>query len=143
MEMQHREYTLSDDISLLQFGTVHEWLTSSYWSPGVSRETVERAAENSSLLVGAYTADETQAAYLRVVSDRTTFAWLCDVYVGEAHRKKGLAKAMVKFALDHPEHQNLRRWVLATRDAHDIYSACGFEPLLDRSKWMAIDTRQI
>ena len=121
----------------MQFELVHSWLTATYWSPGVSHERVVRAAENSAIVVGAFL-DGEQVGYLRVVSDRTSFAWICDVYVDEAHRKKGLAKAMTRFALEHPEHQGLRRWLLATRDAHDVYSECGFKPLPLPERWMAL-----
>ena len=99
------------------------------------REKVERAARNSSLVVGAYRGGE-QVGYLRLVSDKTTFAWVCDVYVDEVHRGRGIARAMVRFALAHPEHQGLRRWLLATQDAHDIYAACGFKPLDNPERWM-------
>ncbi len=96
---------------------------------------VERAARHSSLLVGAYH-QGLQVSYLRVVSDRTTFAWICDVWVDEAHRRRGIARAMVRFALAHPEHQRLRRWLLATTNAHGVYQAVGFEPLAEPHKWM-------
>lgn len=115
---------------------VHCWLSNTYWSPGVSREKVERAAQFSSLVLGIYLGEE-QVAYCRVVSDRATFAYIGDVYVDEAHRGKGLGKAMIRFALEHPEHQGLRRWVLATLDAHDVYAAVGFEPLVMPERWMS------
>lgn len=135
MKRFHERYELDDDLSRLDLGRVHGWLTSSYWSPGVTREIVERAAKGSSLVVGAYVGNE-QVGYLRVVSDKATFAWIADVWVDELHRGHGLARAMVKFALDDPRHQGLRRWVLATRDAHEIYAACGFEALPEPQRWM-------
>lgn len=136
MKQSHRaRYELDDDPQRLDLCRVHAWLTSSYWSPGVTRDVVERAAKGSSLVVGAYL-DGEQVGYLRVVSDKATFAWIADVWVDEPHRGNGLARAMVKFALDDPQHQGLRRWVLATRDAHDIYAACGFEPLPEPQRWM-------
>jgi GNAT superfamily N-acetyltransferase len=117
------------------FDTVHPWLASTDWSPGTSRETVERAARHSSLVVNAWE-DGRQIGYCRVVSDRTTFAWLSDVFVTEAARGKGVARAMISAALDHREHQGLRRWVLATKDAHDLYARLGFEPLQMPEHWM-------
>ena len=123
----------------MDFARVHAWLSSSYWSPGVSRETVEKAARGSSLVIGAYRGVE-QAGYLRVVSDKATFAWVCDVFVDEAHRGRGIAKAMVRFALADPEHQGLRRWLLATRDAHEVYRAVGFKPLPAPEKWMILQS---
>jgi GNAT superfamily N-acetyltransferase len=119
----------------MEFETVHSWLTTSYWSPGVSLEDVKRAAQNSSLVIGAFV-DGKQVGYLRVVSDKTTFGWICDVYVEEAHRGHGIAKQMVKRAVEDPEHPNLRRWVLATRDAHAIYMQCGFHPLRAHKRWL-------
>jgi GNAT superfamily N-acetyltransferase len=133
--IRHNGYEIDDDRGRIDFERVHGWLTRAYWSPGVSREKVERAARGASLVIGAYRGGE-QAGYLRVVSDKTTFAWICDVFVEEAHRRQGLARAMVRFALTHPEHQSLRRWVLATADAHAVYAACGFEPLSEPEKWM-------
>lgn len=135
MIVHHQEYVIDDDLGRIDFARVHGWLTTAYWSPDVPRERVERAARHSSLVVGAYWNGE-QVGYLRVVSDRTTFAWVCDVFVEEAHRQRGLAKAMVRFALQHPEHQGLRRWLLATADAHAVYRACGFEPLSSPERWM-------
>ncbi|HEY3780969.1 MAG TPA: GNAT family N-acetyltransferase [Fimbriimonadaceae bacterium] len=128
-------YVISNDKSRLDIAKVHSWLTTSYWSPGVSLETVARAAENSALTIGVYLGSE-QVGYLRVVSDKTTFAWVADVWVDEPHRGKGLARKMVRAALEDKEHQGLRRWVLATRDAHEIYESCGFVPLPERSRWM-------
>ncbi len=126
---------LDDELARIDFARVHAWLASAYWSPGISREKVERAAQNSSLVVGAYR-DSLQVGYLRVVSDKTSFAWICDVYVDEAHRGLGIARAMVRFALAHPDHQGLRRWLLATRDAHGVYGSAGFEPLPEPQRWM-------
>ena len=129
------EYEIDEDQARLDFGRVHAWLTETYWSPGISRERVERAARFSSLAVGAYRNGE-QTGYLRVVSDRTRFAYLCDVYVDAAHRGRGLGKALVRFALAHPEHQNLRRWLLVTRDAHGVYRDIGFETLPNPENWL-------
>jgi GNAT superfamily N-acetyltransferase len=131
------EYEIDDARERIDFARVHAWLADTYWSPGVSRETVERAAQHSSLVVGVYR-DGVQVGCLRVVSDRATFAWVCDVFVEAAHRKQGIAKAMVRFALEHPEHQGLRRWLLATRDAHPIYREVGFVPLPNPERWMSI-----
>lgn len=119
----------------VDFHLVHSWLTTSYWSPGIARVRVEAAARGSSLVVGAYDGDR-QVGYCRVVSDRVTFAWLCDVWVDAPYRGQGIAKAMVRFATADANHQGLRRWLLATRDAHPIYAECGFELLPEPEKWM-------
>src|SRR5450432_3118676 len=106
MQRNHNQYELDDDRSRVNLSCVHAWLASSYWSPNVSRDVVERAFKNSSLVIGAYLGDQ-QAGVLRVISDKATFAYIADVWVDEAHRKRGLAKAMLKFAMEHPEYQNL------------------------------------
>jgi len=118
------------------FDVVHPWLTSSYWSPGVSREKVERAAAHSSMVINAFL-DGRQVGYCRVISDRASFAYLCDVFVAEEARGKGVGQAMVGFALEDPEHQNLRRWLLATHDAHSLYEKFGFKLLPNPERWMA------
>ena len=135
MSTGHGEYEIAEELVRIDFARVHGWLVNTYWSPGVSREKVERAARNCSLVVGAYQ-DGEQVGYLRVVSDKTTFAWICDVYVDEAHRGRGIARAMVQFALAHPDHQGLRRWMLATADAHGVYAECGFRPIDNPERWM-------
>ncbi|MDR3692926.1 MAG: GNAT family N-acetyltransferase [Fimbriimonas sp.] len=136
MNSEHGEYQLDTSLERIQFGVVHGWLSSTYWSPGISLDRVIAAARKSSLVVGVFLG-EVQVGYLRVVSDQTTFAWICDVFVDENHRGKGLAKAMVKLALADPNHEGLRRWVLATRDAHGVYADCGFVPLPMPDRWMA------
>ena len=128
------KYTLDDDRSRLDFGRVHGWLASSYWSPGISRERVERAARQSALVLGAYLGRE-QVAYLRVISDGVRFAYLCDVWVDEGHRGHGLGRAMLRRALDHPDLA-VDAWFLATKDAHGVYAALGFGPLAEPHRWM-------
>ncbi len=128
-------YEIREGASQMDFVAVHAWLASSYWSPDIAFDRVLKAAHGCSLVLGAFCGEQ-QVGYLRLISDRTTFAWLCDVFVDEGHRGKGLAKALVKFAQAHPQHQGLRRWVLATRDAHDVYKECDFEPLWEPERWM-------
>ena len=126
---------IREGVESVDFERVHAWLSNVYWSPGISLEKVQRAARGCSLVISAYVKGE-QVGYTRIISDKATFAWVCDVYVDEAHRGEGVAQAMMRFALKHPEHQGLRRWVLATRDAHKTYAACGFEPLWEPERWM-------
>jgi GNAT superfamily N-acetyltransferase len=135
---QRSDIEIDDDLDRIEFARVHTWLASTYWSPDIPRERVERAARHSSLVIGAYRNGE-QVGYLRVVSDRTTFAYLCDVFVDERHRGQGVARAMVRHALSHPEHQGLRRWLLATRDAHPVYRGVGFKPLPNPERWMTVE----
>ena len=130
------EFEIDDDRGRVDFAAVHRWLAGSYWSPGIAREVVERAAKHSSLVIGVYRGGE-QVGYARVISDRATFAWVADVYVDEAHRGRGLGREMIRFALADPEHQGLRRWLLATKDAHGVYAEVGFGPL-DKPESMMI-----
>jgi predicted GNAT family acetyltransferase len=101
------EITLSTDKRRLQLDVVHSWLHKTYWSPDIRREIVEKAFANS-LAIGGYLRDGTQVAVARVVSDGATFAWLCDVYVAEDYRGRGLAKTMGRHLLELPELQTLR-----------------------------------
>lgn len=137
MQSRYENFEIDTDLFRIDFDLVHSWLTGSYWSPGVSRELVDRAARNSAEVIGAYSEDR-QVGYCRVVSDKATFAWLCDVFVAPDFRGRGVAKGMVRFCLDLPYGPDLRRWVLATRDAHSIYESCGFKPLENPDRWMCI-----
>ncbi|MFC3711646.1 GNAT family N-acetyltransferase [Sphingoaurantiacus capsulatus] len=120
-------YRLSDDKAELQLDVIHGFLAQTYWSPGIPRAVVERAIANSRC-VGAYAVDGRQLGFARLVTDDATFAYLCDVFVLPEVRGQGVSKAMVGFFLDHPELQNLRRWMLATSDAHGVYARFGFAP---------------
>ena len=133
----HDGYEIDDSRERVDFTSVHAWLAGAYWSQGETREMIERAAAGSTLVVGAYAGTQ-QVGYLRVVSDRVTFAWVSDVFVAEAHRKRGIARAMVRFAVEHPEFQNMRRWLLATRDAHGVYASLGFAGLTKPQSMMEL-----
>lgn len=131
-------YEVSFDFAEFQFDRVHRWLASSYWSPNVRRDVFENAVR-SSLCVGTFIRDVSevvQVGFARAVTDRATFAWLADVYVDEPHRGQGLARRMANALVDHPDMRTIRRWLLATRDAHGVYSALGFTPLADPARWM-------
>ena len=129
MITRHDEYEIDDCRERFDMRRVCEWLSGTYWWGGSAQlEKVQRAHDNSALIVGAYFNNE-QVASLRVVSDKTTFAWIGDVFVDPAHRRKGLALAITRFTLAHPEFQGLRKWMLATRDAHAVYAAAGFKPV--------------
>ena len=125
---------LSDDQARLDLARVHGWLASSYWSPGIARATVERAAAGSHCL-GAYD-DGIQVGYARAITDLATFAWIADVWVDAAIRGQGLGRRMVKWFLDHPDYLSMRRIALGTADAHGVYEALGFHPLLRPDRLM-------
>jgi GNAT superfamily N-acetyltransferase len=118
-------YILSDDPALLQPAAIHAYLTRSYWSPGIKLALVERAIAGS-LCIGVYR-DDQQVGFARVITDRATFAHLADVYVLEDHQGRGIASAMITHLHRHADLQDLRRWTLNTRDAHDLYERYGWE----------------
>ncbi len=131
----HRDYVITDDPAWIDVDAVHAFLTGSYWAKGIPREVVRRALANS-LCIGIYAPPPTpgdapggQVGLVRVVSDYATFAYLCDVYVLEAHRGRGLATAAMRFVANHPRLQGLRRLHLVTQDAHPLYAGHGFKPL--------------
>jgi len=108
--------------------TIHALLRETYWSPGIPRDTVERAVRHS---ICAIARDDQGAliGFARIISDCATFAWLCDVVVLPAHQGQGVARDLVRALQAHPELQGLRRWLLGTKDAHGVYAPLGFTPL--------------
>lgn len=116
---------------------IHRVLTTTYWSPGVPRETVARACENSICIIARDEAGEL-IGFARVVSDKATFAWLCDVIVLPGRQRRGLGRQLVRTLLDHEELQGLRRWLLGTKDAHGVYAPLGFKPLSAPERFMEI-----
>jgi GNAT superfamily N-acetyltransferase len=141
-------YEISTDPARLDAALVHTWLSKdAYWAMGRPREKQDRAIATS-LNFGVYEAaddaavdDEAasgaQVGYARVVTDESTFAWLCDVYIAPEARGKGLGTALVAAVRDHLAPFGLRRILLATADAHGVYAKVGFEPLALPEKWMA------
>jgi GNAT superfamily N-acetyltransferase len=131
-------YTISTDPALLDVPTIHRWLSEeSYWAQNIPLATVERAIANS-LNFGLYAPDGRLAGFCRVVTDRATFALLCDVFVLPEHRGHGLSKWLVQQMLAHPDLQNLRRHLLATVDAHTLYQRFGYQPLGRPDRWLEI-----
>jgi GNAT superfamily N-acetyltransferase len=120
-------YDISTDPSRLQLDAIHAYLTRSYWSPGIPKDIVARAIAHS-MCFGLYQG-ESQVGFARVVTDKASFAYLADVYVLEAHRGQGLSKRLVGEILAHPDLQGLRRFLLATADAHGLYAQFGFNAL--------------
>jgi GNAT superfamily N-acetyltransferase len=120
---------------------VHRFLsTEAYWSRGVAREVVERSIAGS-LPFGVYAPGGEQVGFARVVTDYATFAWLADVYIEPEHRGHGLGKRLVAEVLEHPELQGVRRWMLGTADAHELYRRFGFDEVDNSSgRFMAIES---
>ena len=134
-------WEISFDTEALDLDTIHGFLTTSYWSPGIPRETVARAIAGS-LCVGAYR-ERRQIGFARVVSDRATFAYLADVFVLDEARGEGIGRAMVRALMEHPELQGLRRWFLATLDAHGVYEALGWQPVAHPERLLEITVPDI
>lgn len=133
-------FLLSDDETLLDLPKIHEWLSvESYWATGRGFDRVERSFEDS-YSIGIYENGE-QVAVARIVSDSTTFAWVCDVFVDSQYRGLGLGTQLAEACVEWAELNGVKRIVLATRDAHEVYSRVGFEPLAAPDRWMAIDKR--
>lgn len=130
-------YAFATGFDNMDFEAVHACLARSYWSPGVPRALVERAAANS-MCFGIFHERDGQVAYARVVSDKTTFAYLADVFVLESHRGKALSKLLVQAIQADPDLQGLRRFLLATRDAHSLYAQFGFTPIAAPERLMEI-----
>lgn len=130
-------YIICDDRARLDLHAIHAYLSRAYWSPGVPFEVVERAVGNS-LCIGAYDAGGAQVGLARFVSDYATFCYVCDVYVLEEHRGRGLSKALLQMAFEHPMLRGLRRWSLVTNDAHGLYSQFGFVPVAHPERHMEL-----
>lgn len=134
MEWKKDEYLVSSDRSKIDIDTVHHYLCQSYWAEGIPAEVVKRSIENS-LCFGVYK-QEKQIGFARVVTDFATFAYLADVFILEEERGKGLSKWLMEIILGFPQLQGLRRFILATRDAHGLYEQFGFKPFARPGRWM-------
>ena len=134
IEYHHDSFLVTTDPARLDLDFIHGYLVRSYWAEGVPREIVERSIANS-LCFGVYDANK-QIGFARVITDYTTFAYLADVFIIEAHRGKGLSKFLMECIVKHPQLQGLRRWVLGTRDAHGLYAQYGFKPLANPDRFM-------
>jgi N-acetylglutamate synthase-like GNAT family acetyltransferase len=132
--MSETEAYISSDPSLLDLTVVHEFLTTSYWAKGISRETVKLSVENS-LCFGVYIM-KVQVGFARLITDRATFAYLADVFIIPEYRHRGLAKMLIKEIINQSDLQRIPRWILATRDAHLLYRKFGFQQLSEPSRMM-------
>jgi GNAT superfamily N-acetyltransferase len=121
-------FIISTDPNLLQIDTIHKYLSEeSYWAQNIPFEILKKAIENS-LCFGIYT-DGKQIGFARLITDKTTFAYLCDVYILKDWRGKNLSKWMLNEIHVHPDLQTLRRWLLATKEAHGLYAQFGWKTL--------------
>jgi GNAT superfamily N-acetyltransferase len=128
-------YWISDDRSLIDVDRVHGWISrESYWAAGRSHEVMATAIEHS-LVLGLYAADGEQGGFARLVTDRATFAWVCDVFVDAAHRGHGLGTFLIQAAIDHPDVAGIRQ-VLMARPERTVYRRLGFDALVSSERWM-------
>lgn len=135
IEFRQGNLLVSTDRKRLNADLIYEFLSQrSYWAEGIPRDVVERSIENS-LCFGLYE-DDRQVGFARTITDYATFAYLADVFVLETHRGRGLSKFLMECILKHPQLQNLRRWMLATKDAHSLYAKFGFAPLDPPERFM-------
>lgn len=128
-------YYVGTNKEQLDLALIHEVLVSSYWAKGISKGAVKTSIDNS-MCFAAFDLKQQQVAFARVVSDYSTVAYLADIFVLEEHRGKGLAKAMMHRIMAHPKLQNVRRFKLATKDAHELYRGFGFNQISDPNLYM-------
>lgn len=132
------EYTIKDGFENMDFEKVTGLLATAFWSEGIKEDEVRQGAQNSALVAGTFTESGNQVGYARVISDKTRFAYILDVFVAENHRKKGIGQGMIDFILAHPGLKDVYQWMLITRDAHKVYEKSGFRPLTRTDSWMEI-----
>jgi GNAT superfamily N-acetyltransferase len=138
IEYHRNNFNISTATDLLDIQVIQEFLAiESYWAQGIPPSIVEKCIENS-LCFGVYDQEGKQVGFARLVSDYTTYAYIADVFILEVHRGQGLSKWLMECIMSHPDLQGLRRWNLATRDAHRLYARYGFTPLRFPERWMEI-----
>jgi len=135
-ESRRDGYLISTDPARLDVAAIHAYLTRSYWCPGIPRDVVERSVRHS-LCFGLYHG-AAQVGLARVITDSATYAYLCDVYILEEHRGQGLGKWLMETVLSHPSLQGLRRFMLATRDAHGLYQQFGFREVAEPQRHLEL-----
>jgi GNAT superfamily N-acetyltransferase len=135
-------FTISTDRARLDVRAIHAYLTRSYWAEGIPEELVRRSIDGA-LCFGIYAPDGAQVGFARVISDYVTFAYLADVFVLEPFRGRGLSIWLMEVIVTHPSLREIRRFALATRDAHGIYARFGFNPLADPSRHMEIVRQEL
>lgn len=127
---------IKDGFEKMDFVRVTEMLSKAYWSPGIKIDRVKKGAFNSALVVGAFTENNIQIGYARVISDKTKFAYILDVIIDENYRRKGIGQELMKYLLSHEELKDVYQWLLRTMDAHGVYKKLGFKPVSRPLDWM-------
>lgn len=132
--MQREGFAITTETSFFNVEFIHAFLTQSYWAKNIPIETVQRSIDNS-ISFGVFHLGK-QIGFARVITDKATFAYLADVFIDEAYRGQGLSKWLMEEIMSHEDLQGLRRFMLATRDAHGLYTQFGFSPLTNADRWM-------
>lgn len=140
-EFQKDKFVISTNPERLDFEVIHDYLKRAYWSKGIPKETVKNAARHS-LCFGVYK-DASQVGFARVITDFTSFAYLADVFILEKWQGRGLGKWLIKTIVNYPGLQSIRRWLLATKDAHGLYAKFGFSPIKNPERMMEIHKPKI
>ncbi len=135
-------YFISEDVSRLNLDWIHYALSHSYWAEAIPKATVEKSIQHA-MCFGVYTEAGEQIGFARVITDKATFAYLCDVIVAEQMQGQGIGKALMTHIFAHADLQGLRRFTLATRDAHGLYEQYGFTVVKDPSRLMEIVHRDL
>jgi GNAT superfamily N-acetyltransferase len=136
MEWTKDEFLISTDKSKIDVQYVHGFLAGSYWAQGIPIETVQKSIEGALCFSVMHLGQ--QVGFARVITDGATFAYLADVFIDENYRGKGLSKWLMEVIMSYPRLQGLRRFMLATRDAHGLYAQFGFTSLTNVDRWMHI-----
>lgn len=132
------DLTIKDGLENMDFEKVTKMLSTAFWSIGIKIEEVIKGAENSTLVVGAFRDDGNQLGYARVISDKTRFAYILDVYVDDSYRRKGIGQKIIRYIRNHQELKDVYQWLLITKDAHGVYKKVGFTPVSRPMDWMEI-----
>ena len=136
MDFYKGQYSISTNKEKLDIEYIHQFLSHSYWAENIPFEIVKRSVEGA-ICFGVYDNNK-QIGFARVVTDRATFGYLADVFIDENYRGRGLSKWLMQVILSHPGLQGLRRILLATSDAHGLYTQYGFTPLNNPERWMQV-----
>ena len=134
-EQTHEGYLFSDDPAKLDPAAIKAYLKRSYWAAKRDESVIEESLKNSFCL-GLYDSTGAQVGLFRLITDYATYGWLCDVYVLEEHRGKGLSKAGLTALYAHPRLQTIARFMLGTKDAHSLYTQFGFTPIQNPERMM-------
>jgi N-acetylglutamate synthase-like GNAT family acetyltransferase len=130
------QFTITTDKEKFDVDLIHSFLTNSYWAEGISKEIIRRSIDGA-LCFGVFENNK-QIGFARMITDKATFAYLADVFIIEEYRGRGLSKWLMQIVISHPDLQGLRRMMLATRDAHELYKKFGFIRLNNVDRWMHI-----